>query len=141
MWIAFKKLWNSSRVEKSYPWNASKIFEKTFYRGKFMTLIPTLAYQIITCNLFRTYFRGVWPCKASMIRLFSKNDSPVIFTKKLIIDAQRVFNNPRWMYQFLRISAHLRSAQQAAIYLIKDNNGNTRTMCQICSKLSVNTQE
>ena len=27
------------------------------------------------------------------------------------------------------------------LYLFKDNNGNTRTMCEICSKLTIKTPE
>ena len=29
----------------------------------------------------------------------------------------------------------------AGIYLFEDNNGNTRTMCEICSKLTIKTPE
>ena len=30
---------------------------------------------------------------------------------------------------------------QVGIYLLKVNNGNTRTMCKICSKLTIKTSE
>ena len=29
----------------------------------------------------------------------------------------------------------------ACIYLLKDNNGNTRTRCELCSKLTIKTPE
>ena len=33
------------------------------------------------------------------------------------------------------------SSSQVGCYLFKVNNGNTRTMCEICSKLSIKTPE
>ena len=38
-------------------------------------------------------------------------------------------------------SSHSFSPNPAGIYLFKINNGNTRTMCEICSKATIKTPE
>ena len=41
----------------------------------------------------------------------------------------------------VEISKHIAGNNPAGIYLLKVNNRNTRTRCEICSKLTINTPE
>ena len=43
--------------------------------------------------------------------------------------------------KFWQILGYFRSSNPARIYLLKVNNRNTRTRCEICSKLTIKTPE
>ena len=45
---------------------------------------------------------------------------------------------PNVSYELL---GNTRNCHPAGIYLLKVNNGNTRTMCEICQKLTIKTPE
>ena len=45
------------------------------------------------------------------------------------------------LYDFLGLCCLTCIATRAGIYLLKINNGNTRTMCEICSKLTIKITE
>ena len=48
---------------------------------------------------------------------------------------------PRLVERICKIVLFFNSSWPAGIYLLKVNNRNTRTRCEICSKLTINTPE
>ena len=49
----------------------------------------------------------------------------------------KIFYHPKWNF----ISVKMATMNPAGIYLLKGNNKNTRTKCEICSKLTIKTPE
>ena len=119
-------LWNSKMTLRNFSksWTSAKVVYKNF-QGPLFSVVALLLYLVVftpdsgVClSLFQIY----------MMQLFCENNERL---------SQ---NTPLWTFDRVLIRPP-RLTCQAGIYLFKVNNGNTKTMCEICSKFSIKTPE
>ena len=110
-------------------------------------------FHLITLTVMRTIFKKYHP-KMINYRLY-KIFSNEAFRETLInhLPKENYINDDNGFQRFCHISLdalnkhaprkkkHARGIHPASIYLLKVNNRNTRTRCQVCSKLTIKTPE
>ena len=72
---------------------------------------------------------------------FSKEYRKLIFTKEFYNRKLHFLRNHGYFSEHPQATACTKNYDPAGIYLLKVNNRNTRTRCEICSKLTIKTPE